>query len=337
MANASGTLVAPIAATLVFEFGVRGGDMKALAERMHVTPEGLVDPERRVRGDLFFDAFEIAMRQTRDDSLPIACGKHVTIARCGALGYALYTSPTIADAFACLVRYNGLINSTGRWRLENAGSSAYAVWDRDEQTLGQRVANEGSLASFVSVGSELMGSTRAMKSVHVAHPAPRRTAAHEAYFSVPIRWGASQNSIELDAAVFAEKPRGGDRLLSEYFVGVVKEAQARATEHDTWASRVALAVADRLPSGLPTLESIARHLGTSERTARRRLADEGTSFAAVTEQVQRERAARLISGPHPIRDIAFATGFADVTSFCRAYKRWTGRAPSQDRASRARK
>lgn len=326
-------MIAPLAAALVHEFMQRGGDPRDILRPLDVGDVGdLMNPERRVAASGVFAAWDLAMRTTRDDGLPVAVGKHASVQRFGVLGYALYTSPTVGDAFRCLVRYHDVINTTGRFRLTDLGSHVRVAWVRSDSTLGQRVANEQVLASFVTFSLEVFGAgaAEAIHRVQVAHPPPRKRALHEEHFPCPLRWGADDNCVDLDPQVMLGRPRGGDATLGEYFGKMVDEALTRVAPAASWSARVAEAVSNRLASGMPTLAVVAAELGTSERTARRRLVDEGTSFAELTQRVQRERAAQMLSGRHRIRDIAFAVGFADVTAFCRAYRRWTGKAPSED-------
>mgnify|MGYP001946743321 CR=1 FL=1 len=67
----------------------------------------------------------------------------------------------------------------------------------------------------------------------------------------------------------------------------------------------------------------------SGRTLQRRLAEEGTSFRTLLLEVRRELAERYISDPHmPLAEISYMLGFADSSSFSRAFKRWTGEPPA---------
>ena len=329
----SGSMIAPLAGALVHEFMQRADDPRELLRVLGVAElVELMDPERRVPGSAVVAAWELAMRTTRDDGLPIAVGRHASVKRFGVLGYALYTSPTVGDAFRSLVRYQDLINTTGRFVMTEEGGNAKVTWVRADSCLGLRVANEQVLASFITLVTEVYGSCEAIKAVHVAHEPPRKPAAHDAHFPVALNWRAAENAVEIDPAVMVTKPRGGDPLVAGYFGRMAEDAPTRIAPTDSWSARVAEAISNRLASGLPTLATVAKELGTSERTARRRLADEKTSFAELTQRVQRERAAELLSKRHSIRDIAFSIGFADVTAFCRAYRRWTGKAPSEDKA-----
>ena len=67
----------------------------------------------------------------------------------------------------------------------------------------------------------------------------------------------------------------------------------------------------------------------SERTLQRRLAEQGESFQALTDQARHAAAASLLrSQAYSVVEVAFITGFADQSAFTRAFKRWTGETPA---------
>ena len=96
--------------------------------------------------------------------------------------------------------------------------------------------------------------------------------------------------------------------------------------------RVRRAVLESLPSGKPGAQDVARALAVSPRTLQRKLQEEGTTFQAVLDAVRKELAQHYIrSGEYDLLEITYLTGFANPPAFSRAYKKWTGRTPSEDR------
>ena len=64
-------------------------------------------------------------------------------------------------------------------------------------------------------------------------------------------------------------------------------------------------------------------------TLQRRLSDEQTSYKEILDNTRHHLALRYIKQKHfPIGEIAYLLGFADPSNFSRAFKRWTGRAPT---------
>jgi AraC-like DNA-binding protein len=70
-------------------------------------------------------------------------------------------------------------------------------------------------------------------------------------------------------------------------------------------------------------------LNTSERTLKRRLGEEGSTFRDLSQLARQARAESLIANAQlTLTEIAAELGFSDLSSFSQAFKRWTGRAPS---------
>jgi AraC-like DNA-binding protein len=73
------------------------------------------------------------------------------------------------------------------------------------------------------------------------------------------------------------------------------------------------------------LESVAAELGVSRRTVMRRLAAEGTSFAALVDASRRQRLLRRLAEPQTtLSAIAEDLGYADGSALGRAVQRWFG-------------
>lgn len=86
-------------------------------------------------------------------------------------------------------------------------------------------------------------------------------------------------------------------------------------------------------NGYPDLATLAARLCMSSRTLKRKLGHQGQSFQALLQEARCRDARRLLGNPDlDIQQIAFALGYADPPSFTRAFRRWTGQAPSTARA-----
>ena len=71
----------------------------------------------------------------------------------------------------------------------------------------------------------------------------------------------------------------------------------------------------------------------SSRSLRRRLAEQGTRYQAVLEEIRRRTATRLLrESQAPVSTIAYELGFASPSDFSRAFRKWTGQSPSAWRA-----
>lgn len=101
---------------------------------------------------------------------------------------------------------------------------------------------------------------------------------------------------------------------------------------DSIGARVRSALTELLPGGVFGIEDVAEKLGLTRRTLQRKLSEEGTTF-----QKQLNGTRELLS-LHYIRntdmaanDIAYLLGYAELNSFLRAFKIWTGKSIAEYR------
>jgi AraC-like DNA-binding protein len=92
-------------------------------------------------------------------------------------------------------------------------------------------------------------------------------------------------------------------------------------------------VLEHLASGEGTAEETAKQLHMSPRTLQRKLAEAHTTYLQLIDDTRKDLALRYIEDPRrSVTDITFSLGFSQPSAFTRAFKRWTGRSPSDYRA-----
>ena len=97
--------------------------------------------------------------------------------------------------------------------------------------------------------------------------------------------------------------------------------------------RVEAQLEPMLESGEVSLDRLASELGMSRATLQRRLKAEGTSFEAMLDGLRQRLARRYLrKDNYSVKKTAYMLGFSDPAAFSRAFKRWTGRSPSELRA-----
>ena len=79
---------------------------------------------------------------------------------------------------------------------------------------------------------------------------------------------------------------------------------------------------------MPRMSEISASLCMTTRTLRRRLVQEGVTFAELRDEVRVAMADELLTVPQlSIPQIAERLGYAEPTSFINAFKRWHGVTP----------
>ncbi len=99
-----------------------------------------------------------------------------------------------------------------------------------------------------------------------------------------------------------------------------------------FAARVRAVITSQLSTGGVSEAGVAREVQVTERTMHRRLGRQGTNFSGVLAEVRQKLAERYLRDTDlSLTEIAFMTGFAQLSSFSRAFRKWSGVPPSEFR------
>ena len=103
-------------------------------------------------------------------------------------------------------------------------------------------------------------------------------------------------------------------------------------DRDDIIARVQSALMDQLSNGHVSDDSVAESLHMSVRTMHRKLAEVDTSFRTLLVDMRRNLAELyILDNSLTLTEISLLLGFSEPSSFSRAFKSWTGTAPSEAR------
>ena len=185
-------------------------------------------------------------------------------------------------------------------------------------------------ASWVYAGKQVMPTPL---HVNVDFSQQPYLSVYQRYFNCPLFFEQSETSIVFRSADLRVKPVGSDPDLQHYSEQQLGVASRQYDQGDTsWSAKTQTVLRH---GGIPFLsaETVAQRLNLSCRMLRRHLADEGTSFRQLLQQV-REGLARqyLQRNELTITEVAQLLGYSETAAFSRSFKQWTGISPAQFRA-----
>jgi AraC-like DNA-binding protein len=285
----------------------------------------------------YLGLWDAALAEGRRD-LPLLAATALGTDSFGVIGFSCMTSPTVGAAFLHLARYYRILNSAGQWtREDDARGRISLTFELDaERSPARDCAVELALAEVVHFARLIAARPVPLVEARLPHSAPDDVSGYRRIFQAPLRWRAPRAALVLERSAFETPLLRADPHLLAYFE---RQADALAAQHagdEPMSVEVRRLVMQALPSGPPTVSLVARRLAVSERSLRRRLCEEGTSFQALLEDTRRELAQRYLGDPKlTVSEIAFLCGFSDLSPFQRAFRRWTGTTPRQARAKRA--
>ena len=109
---------------------------------------------------------------------------------------------------------------------------------------------------------------------------------------------------------------------------IIRATLNRASTYDELTVALRQSLNRLLALNGATLAAAARELGMSRRGLQRRLAARGMSFRGLFRSLRYELALTLLSRREvSLNETADVLGFSELSSFSRAFKRWTGMSP----------
>jgi AraC-like DNA-binding protein len=246
-----------------------------------------------------------------------------------ALGFSLAASGSVREAFERLVRYYRLVSDAATIHFAQRGAT-YRVSVRTSSLAHPSIeAVDALVAVAVRLCRSLTDRAFSPIAVELQRPPPPDPSPFFRYFRAPVTFSADENALTLPKSKCDERIQGANPELARANDLIAAQALAR-WESANLTDRVRTALLDRLPNGPQSQSQVARLLGMGTRTLQRRLAEESTSYGALLDATRRELAtAYLREGRYSVTDVGYLLGFAGTASFSRAFRRWTGKSPSE--------
>ena len=193
----------------------------------------------------------------------------------------------------------------------------------------RQVAGLGA-SSLVRVARLLTGTMLAPAWIELPFDRCDDEAEHRRVLGAPVRLGQPRTAVVLEQRQLALRAVGADPDLFDLLEQVCRERVEALPDPRDLRARAENVIIELLPYSTPSLDRVARRLGTSSRSLGRRLAEEGTSFKVLVDELRRELARRYLEqGVHRPKSIAALLGYKDLSAFHHAFRRWTGTTPAQ--------
>ena len=266
-----------------------------------------------------------------DPAFGLKVARHVHPSHLGALGYAWLASSSMRTAFMRLQRYVRVLNDQGRVKLETSGGQFQMTVAVAQDSLNARVRDDAQAAVLMTLCRMNLGERFKPDYISIPHPEPDDRGPYERFFRCPLRFNAKKVGIGFPATVADATLPSANPMLAQMNERIANRRLA-ALDVEHTPNRVRAEIMEQLPNGNLSDESVAEALHMTSRTLHRRLKEHDTSFRDVLGEVRRELAEQYIADPTlTLTEITFLLGFAEASSFSRAFRRWTGQSPSAAR------
>lgn len=307
-------------------------DLKANDSRVFVTDAGLMAQR----------ALQLAGR----DGLSSMLAKELRVTIHGTLGFAALTSPTFGGALDSVRRYLQLRAPFLSMKQSLASEQVLVQLCTEFEAPGlYEFLAETVSATLILLTEQLLDRADAeargfaLEDGKLPGVSVRLTTPEPAYYQrfasqLPVRFDYDQPEEML---IFPRELLDVRMRLADADASRMAREQCEFELQKALKDQgdIVLAIRNMLrmtPGPLPSLEAMAERFCVSSRTLKRRLADKDTNYREIVEAVLKDRAIQLLRyTTQSVSEIAYELGYADLSNFSRAFRKWTGKSASEFR------
>lgn len=248
----------------------------------------------------------------------------------GTLGYAMLVSRSLRITLERLIRFHRVISDAHFGELHEDREHEALIFSLtyEDGAPYSRAREDALLAWIMSMLRINFQQELAPLSVQLTHSRPDCAGKYSEFFQAPVRFNSHVANLALPLSAVdrvlpganEELARGSEQVMSQYLTDL---------DSLTLISRVKKIIIEHLPSGDATVEKTAAELGYGVRTLQRLLKQEKTTFIALLNHTREKLARQYVQDKTmDLTEIAFLLGFAELSTFSRSFKRWTGKSPA---------
>jgi AraC-like DNA-binding protein len=308
-----------------------GLDVDGICAAAGVSPAGLAARTDALPLGEVVPIWRLATKQFGRGTLGLYVG--AAIPSGSLLEYLAGGSPNLRAGLEQLARYIGLASRNIRWVLGARESDGLTTFE--EQATYAPLAIPPQLREF---GVALTASRlrewfdRRPREVWLTHAAQGPLDDYRQILGCPVHFQRERMALRYDDEALQAPALRHDPHLFAILESHAERVLAELPAASTFRDRVRRAVMQQLREGEPGIASVAAGLATSDRSLQRKLQAEGVSFRDVVDEARHKLAVVYLGDQSlSLTDVACLLGYSEAAAFTRAFKRWTGRAPSQAR------
>lgn len=300
-----------------------------LLQQVGISQKMLTNPRLRITPDQFSFLMLAVWQQADDEFIGL------TTQRCRHGVFTLMAkrvvgARTLSEVYYQLAQFYNLVNESLTLNLarEDDGRACFSMSLARPELDPDYLFRDFFLMLWHRFPSWLVSQRIPLEYITFDFPAPAHRDEYQLMFPCPVRFDASNTSLVFPASVLDMPVVQTPSTLSTYLKRAPLEWFTRQAYYQAY-TRVVLDYLERSKDlNLASIGQIAESLHLTERTLRRKLLMEGTSFQQIKDDMRRDRAIHYLSQTaEPISEIARRLGFSEASAFTRAFKLWTGEPP----------
>jgi AraC-like DNA-binding protein len=310
-----------------------GVDPAAVALAAGIDPKLFADPAAVISFAALDGYLVECVRATDCGHFALLLGAEEGFANLGMVGRLVEHSPTVASALSNLSANFHHYELGATVTLAAEGDTAALEYSIEQRVSAPELIADGAMAIAVGILRHMCGPLWAPNEVQLRRVRPANVRPYRQILGERLRYGCARNALLFPARWLSHPLRGAAPDLRRFFRDQI--AAMGGERPSVFPARLRGIIRNRLLAGACGSEEIARALSVSRRTLHRRLAAHGTSFERMLDEVRYDIARQMLENSSaPMIEITASLGYANSSALTRAFRRWSGRTPTDWRQRR---
>lgn len=246
---------------------------------------------------------------------------------------AAMLQPTVGDGVGLGLEFLALVFEHKKGSLVRHGSVAEIVLV-DEPEVPARAFSYFTYWLFVHGLACWLASRRIpIIAAELRCAAPDYTDDYRVMFTESLLFNKKRTRIVFAADCLDLPIKRTEEELAHFLALAPANILVRYRDPNSLTGRIRRLFTEIPPEHWPDLTQLAHQLHMSSSTLRRRLQEEGQSFQAIKDSLRKEWAVEWLAREDvSFEEVAEHLGFSDVSSFYKAFRKWTGTQPGHYRS-----
>lgn len=324
------TRVVQIMMDTVAEAGVERSEFLRAAK---LEAASVLAADARLPRAKLYDLCEIALDLTNDPAFGLHSSERLANDALNPIAALVAHSATLREGMGSIDEFRRLLGEEASFGLYEQGDKVIVRCDGlpDEALRVRRFMAEVVVAGLFRTLRRFRADAH-IDYVSFEYSAPEYHREYARFFEGCARFEQPFTGLCFDAKLMAAAAPHPDAELHQALRVFAARRISHLVDKAPYAARVLDLLVWRRPPRDMTMQAVARELHVSVRTLRRQLTAEGKTYAELlTEALTLIAKSSLLDERRTILETALELGFADNTTFHRAFKRWTGLTPAEYR------
>jgi len=308
-----------------------GGDAAALMRAHGIDPDAVGDYDRFLSYPAVCSVLGAAAEELDCPDFGMRLARRQGTEILGPVAVIIRHSETVGDAIEGVTRYlHNCAPSDVTELRRGRGAAVFSLAINVRQLAHRDHMVEKNLGTAMAAFRLMIGEDFVPLRVTMQHRRIAPAARYRDLFGCPVEFGSELNSVHIPNHLLPQPIRGRDAAaltLAENYLAQIRPDHAFADHVREMTTRL-------MGVNQASLIVVAKEMAMHPRVVQRRLAESGTSFEEILDDVRRSMAWQLSATGIQASQIATMLGYSEQSSYARACRRWFGESPRQLAARR---